>query len=140
MAAFKKGQLVTVLGTWDGKGTVFYQQAIVYSCGKKQMVLTDEATGEELGARFYNPRIGDVSEARGNGGHWQGVFPRMSDAEAELLCLEAGALMLIAYNEHFDFRIKQWGSNLQYKASMEKSRAELHEPRAVKRVPVRRAK
>ena len=131
--AFKKGDLVTVLGTWDRKGTVWYQHAIVYSCGLKRMILTNAATGEELGGDFRNPKVGNVKEASGNGGNWYGVFPRMSDVEAEAVCIEAGALMLTAYNAHYDTCIERNGENMRYIKAIQKERAGLHEPRFLKR-------
>jgi hypothetical protein len=130
--AFSKGQLVTVIGTWDQKGTAFYRHAIVYSCGYKRMILTDATTGEETGS-WRNPKVGDVKDAAGNGGHWHGVFPRMSDAEAEALCIEAATLMLVAYNAHYEHRIQQYASDPKFVQVMLKHKAELHEPRFIKR-------
>lgn len=49
---FKKGQKATRIFSYDGKGTFAYQQAIVYSCGKKRMILIDAKNGEVLGRHF----------------------------------------------------------------------------------------
>ena len=51
---FTKGQKVTHISRWNNLGDFTYRDAIVYSCGKKRMILTDEITGEEIG-RNYNP-------------------------------------------------------------------------------------
>lgn len=66
---FTKGQRVNLIRNWDGKGTFFVTSAVVYSCGKKKMVLTNEKTGEELGRNFLPSRfqynfalVVDVSE------------------------------------------------------------------------------
>ena len=51
---FTKGQKVTHISRRNNLGDFTYRDAIVYSCGKKRMILTDEITGEEIG-RNYNP-------------------------------------------------------------------------------------
>ena len=38
---FTKGDAVTVIRSWDGKGTYTFEHSTIYSCGKVQMVLTD---------------------------------------------------------------------------------------------------
>ena len=50
--AFKKGQEVWLIQSWNGKDTVSITPAVVYSCGKKQMILTHAETGAELGRNF----------------------------------------------------------------------------------------
>lgn len=49
---FKKGEAVTLVRNWNSKGEFAVTAAIVYSCGAKQMVLTDAETGYELGRNF----------------------------------------------------------------------------------------
>lgn len=56
MAAFKKNQNVFLIQSWNGKGEFQVVTAIVYSCGKKQMVLTDANTGRELGRNYLPTR------------------------------------------------------------------------------------
>lgn len=54
MKQFKKGDKVTVFSDWDSRGTIKATQCIVLSCGKKQMTLALESTGENSG-RNYRP-------------------------------------------------------------------------------------
>lgn len=89
--AFNKGQLVTVFGDWNRRGTVYFRHAVVFSCGKKQMVLTDEATGEEMG-RHFAPVMGDML----------GTFPRMTDAEAHAHAAKVGAWIIEREKAHLD--------------------------------------
>jgi len=49
---FTKGQKVTHISRWNNLGDFTYRDAIVYSCGKVRMVLTDAITGEEIGRNF----------------------------------------------------------------------------------------
>lgn len=75
---FTKGQTVNLIQNWDSKGTVSVTPAIVYSCGKKQMVLTHAVTGEELGRTFL-PAREQYSKAL--------VVPSADDAQAIALDL-----------------------------------------------------
>lgn len=52
MKAFKKGDLATMITDWDEMGTVMIRNVTVYSCGKVQMVLTNDHTGKEFGDLF----------------------------------------------------------------------------------------
>lgn len=129
---FKKGQEVTYITNYDRKGTFCYQQAIVYSCGKKRMVLTDEATGEEMG-RNFKPVLGalepdiDGNILRKVGG----AFPRMTDAEAEAACLSAAARWLEFQRAYLEgLKLKAWAHAPEV---MDKGIAALHEPRALRR-------
>ena len=69
---FTKGDRVTLIRDWNDKGAVYFNQAIVFSCGAKRMILTDEETGEELG-RNYSPKLA------ANGA--LGTRPRVEGAE-----------------------------------------------------------
>ena len=131
-AAFKKGQEVTYICSWDNKGTVYFQHAVVYSCGKKQMVLTDAVSGVEMG-RHYAPEVGDVATV--SGFNWGATFPRLTDAEAEVLCLQLGARIVEINREQYTVRADgTWGQKDKgYRAAMLKDIAELHEPRAMHR-------
>lgn len=122
--AFKKGDEVTYINDWDRKGTAFYRNAVVYSCGKVQMVLTDAETGEEIG-RHFKPAIGELT----------GTFPRMTEAEAIEQCLKVGASVVEAETKRLNHCLKVseencWGTG--YDASIRKDLAALHEPRAGK--------
>lgn len=131
--AFKKGQLVTVIGSWDNKGTVYYRHAVVYSCGKKQMILTDAVTGEEFGGIFRNPKVGSLDTVTSH--NWNGVFLRMTDAEAEAACLIAGERVLIKMREHYANCISRESGSVHYVRAIQKDLDELDvcKPRAMKR-------
>lgn len=118
-AAFKKAQAVTYIADWDHKGTVTFRHAIVYSCGKKQMVLTDAATGEEMG-RHFAPELGSLT----------GTFPRMTDDEARAACLKAAEAILEDQRARYAACLAR-GHGDAYNASIRKDLAKLHEPRAI---------
>lgn len=117
--AFKKGDEVTYVSDWDRKGTAYYRQAIVYSCGTKQMVLTDAETGEEMG-RHFRPVVGDLV----------GTFPRMTEAEAIEKCLAAGAAIVAKEAARYNHCLTL-GQSEGYNNAVRKDLAKLHEPRAV---------
>lgn len=121
MTAFKKGQAVTEISDWDRKGTVTFRHAVVYSCGKKQMVLTDAETGAEMG-RHFRPEIGnDVSG---------GTFPRMTDDEAVAMGLKIAAAIQQYQREHFA-RCLAGGHGEGYNRAIQKDIDALHDLRAV---------
>lgn len=127
--AFKKGELVTYVASWDNKGTFYYVNAVVHSCGAKQMVLTDEATGEEMG-RHFAPRIGDAETVSIS--NWGATFKRMTDEQAEALCLELAAKLPAlwqAENERRAAHNEKIGRVMLLPYDLN----ELHEPRALKR-------
>lgn len=84
--AFKKGQAVIEIGSWDGKGCFYWRRAIVQSCGMKQMTLSNAATGEMLG-NHYRPVEGVDIDA----GYSYGTVPDMSDEQVTALALELAA-------------------------------------------------
>lgn len=128
--AFKKGQLVTYVASWDNKGTVTFRDAIVHSCGAKQMVLTDAATGKEMG-RHFAPVLGSLDNV--SAFNWGGTFPRMTEEEATAVCLKVGELVVKAEREHIAARRIQYASaSAGYHAALDKGEAELHEPRAMR--------
>lgn len=49
----KKGNVGWILGSWDDKGTFYYQQVEVISCGKVRMALRDYQTGNTIGNHFH---------------------------------------------------------------------------------------
>lgn len=124
--SFKKGQEVTYIASWDDKGTFYFRHAVVYSCGAKQMVLTDAATGAEMG-RHFRPEAGDLTDVCGFIG---GTFPRMTDEEATATCLALAARYIERSRAHYIER----SSHPSYsREGCLKSLAELHEPRAQRR-------
>lgn len=138
--AFKKGDIVTLIADWDRKGTVTFRHAVVYSCGKKRMVLTCAKTGEEIG-RNFRPEKGSVTNqitelVPGNGGMKYlkpagGVFDGMTDEAAEALGLTIAAELLAHERQHYAERLQRWGSDASYAASIQKDIDALHEPRAL---------
>lgn len=127
--AFKKGQQVTFIQSWDNKGTVTYRQAVVHSCGTKQMILIDELTSEEMG-RHFRPELGDVSKVTAF--NWNATFPRMSEEEAIALCLDAGAKVVAAERESIAAcRVRNVNAPATYHRALDRDEAALHEPRAV---------
>lgn len=119
--AFNKGDEVTYINDWDRKGTAYFRHAIVYSCGKKQMILTDAETGEEIGRRF-TPARAEIGRA--------GTFARMSDAEATAAALALAENILIAQTAHFERCLQNRAAGEGYRNSIRHDLADLHEPRA----------
>ena len=114
-AAFKKGQKVTLVVDWDRKGTIAVTPAMVYSCGKRIMVLTHALTGEELG-RNYRPCEGEG---------WTGEFV-FDGALTEDRLLDL-ANMLIARQPAFFDQQEAQGRDFS------KDRAAMHEARIIRR-------
>lgn len=118
--AFNKGDEVTYISDWDRKGTTYFHHAIVYSCGKKQMVLTDAETGEEMG-RHFRPVRAEIGFA--------GTFARMTDAEATAAALALAENIIARETADFE-RCLQLDADEGYKNAIRKNLANLHEPRA----------
>lgn len=129
--AFKKGDKVSLLGSYDNKGTMFFTDAVVYSCGKKQMVLTDERTGAELG-RHFKPTVGDICEAAA---FWKATFPRMDEATAVHNAELAGAVLLLSELAKLELKIEreeQRGGDIRFVAALRYELTKLHEPKALR--------
>ncbi|WP_026793179.1 hypothetical protein [Pleomorphomonas oryzae] len=119
--AFKKGDLVTLINNWDGRGTFSIQHAVVYSCGAKRMVLTDEQTGEEIG-RNFQPVVG-------RGWALEHVFPRMAEENARAIALELGASVVMTEAVRIQSNRDRFPDS--YSAEYTAGQlARLHEPRA----------
>jgi hypothetical protein len=129
--AFTKGQEVTYISDWDRKGTVTYRHAVVYSCGKKQMVLTDAETGEEMG-RHFDPFQGSLETVSLGYGFKMagGTFPRMTAEEAVEAGLKVAASIQEYERQHFA-RCLAGNHGAGYDASIRESIAELHDLRAI---------
>lgn len=128
--AFKKGDRVTYISDWDRKGTVYFVQAIVHSCGSKQMVLTNEATGEEMG-RHFRPETGSLETVVVGPNTYRiagGTFPRMTDDEAVAAGLKVAAAIQQYQREQFA-RCLAGGHSEIYNDAIRKNLAELHELR-----------
>lgn len=133
-AAFKKGQEVTFIGDYDRKGTVYFFHAIVHSCGKKQMVLTDAKTGKERG-RHFAPRVGStVTEVIGNNTIKMagGTFPRLEGEQLQEVAMQIAAEVQKAEREHLA-RCLAAGHGESYDAAIRRQIEELHELRIIER-------
>lgn len=119
--AFNKGDEVTYINDWDRKGTVSFRHAVVYSCGKKQMVLTDAETGEEIG-RHFRPERAEIGDA--------GTFARMTDAEATAAALALADNIIVRETAHFERCLQNETAGEGYKNAIRRNLAALHEPRA----------
>jgi hypothetical protein len=132
-AAFKKGQEVTYITSWDDKGTVCYIQAVVHSCGTQQMTLLRADNGKLLG-RHYAPERGRMNnEVIGNTRYKAGgTFPRLTGNELEAACLHIAAEVLKFEREHYA-RCLAGGHGVGYDASIRRDLEALHEPRMIER-------
>lgn len=127
--AFKKGELVTYVASWDDKGTIYYVNAVVHSCGARQMVLTNEATGQEMG-RHYRPEVGSVETLTPFG--WCATFKRMTDEQDEALCLEQAAKLPALWQAENECRAAH-NEKIGRVVLLPHDLSELYEPRALKR-------
>lgn len=117
--AFTKGTKVTLIGSWDGKGTFFVQDAIVYSCGAKQMVLACERTGKELG-RHFAPSVGTGTINPMIFGETQ-TFPRMERAAALALAKDMGAQYAASEKARMEGLMARFSSDRGYVSSLRSS-------------------
>lgn len=136
MKAFKKNQVVIHFSNLDGKGTWSFTRAVVKSCGNVKMTLENAETGAMMGTNFRPDaertytRTWEGKSVTHNWTHF--TLPDMSDAEAHSVCIGAAIIYLADQNAHFDHCLAQ-GNGAAYDASINKQRAELHEPRSIKR-------
>ena len=93
MATFKKGDAVTIIRKWSKECATYAQKAVVYSCGKKQMVLTCAITGQELGRNFL-PTAEQYSHGVVIVGH--------DDATIERVSLETSAKIIKSEIERYE--------------------------------------
>jgi hypothetical protein len=119
--AFKKGDLVTYIADWDRKGSTYFRHAVVYACGKKQMVLTDAETGEEMGRHFRPVRAEGLGEV--------GIFARLSDADATAHALALAQVIIDRETKNYEHCLTL-GHGEGYNASIRKGLAAIHAPDA----------
>lgn len=124
---FRKGELVTYINDWDRKGTFSYTHAVVFSCGKKQMVLTDAVSGKELG-RHFQPVIGIYNEQVP-----AATFPRLTDEKAEEICRNFGERFNAINKANYERCIANHVNNAGYCKAIQEDIDQLHEPRAINR-------
>lgn len=125
---FKKGERVTYVADWDSRGTFYFIQAFVHSCGGKKVVLYNAETQQLLG-RHFRPEIGII---QGVGRQTNGIFKQMSDDEAHAVCLAEAASYLAWRRQTIADSIEKSASGSLYAKAMEKQLAELHEPMSMK--------
>lgn len=124
MAVFTKNQDVTLLQNWDHKGTVRIVDLVVYSCGRKQMVLVN-AAGEKFEGRFFQPVEDQIMFSR--------VVPRLSPADAQAAARELGAAVVLAARARMQAAIASigYGEDHGYTKAVRADIGQLHEPRAI---------
>lgn len=130
--AFAKGAEVTIFGGYDSKGTIHYTHAVVYSCGAKQMVLTDATTGNELG-RHFTPACATEEDAttRSYREGYEATFPRLSDEEATRIGLRMAERSIVNETEHYENCLRRHADLSAYCDSIRRDMATIHEPRVI---------
>lgn len=132
---FKKGDKVTQIGNWDGKGTVYFYHAVVHSCGKKQMILISETTGKEIGRHFAPVRA--TLDTIAYEPYKAGTFALLTDEEAAVVSLavaerylaweRARLTHILAVNaDKYSTDDRQ---NNMYRDAVQQALDALHEPR-----------
>jgi hypothetical protein len=115
--AFNKGDAVTIISSWDRKGTVTFRHGVVHSCGTKVMRIFDAFKGDEIGGAFR--------PVRAQAGEF-GVYPGMTDAEATEAGIACAAAEQASQRAHFDRCLAQ-GHGAGYDAGIRKHIDELHQ-------------
>jgi hypothetical protein len=130
--AFAKGAEVTLFNGYDSKGTIIYNHAVVYSCGAKQMVLTDAATGNELG-RHFAPVCATEEDAttRSYSVGYEATFPRLTDEEATRIGLLMAARMIVNETAHYENCLSRHADYEAYCEAVRRDMALMHEPRVM---------
>lgn len=107
MKDFTKGQKVIHISLYNRNGAFTFTRAIVQSCGKKQMTLLNEKTGEMMGRNFcplegFKSVHHDIEAWAAKDNRpmhhvcQSGTFRDMSDEEAHALCLKLSAEWIAA--------------------------------------------
>jgi len=128
MKAFNKGDLVTYIKNWDRKGTFVYQDFIVYSCGMKEMILTNPVTGEQEGRTFRANREVDMY---GNEIFNSGTWPRLSNEKAIEVTLEKAEAFLANEVVRLTRCIENNSEEKGYCDSLQRDLDNHHAPRAI---------
>lgn len=124
--AFKKGDRVTHFGSWDDRGTMYYTDAVVMSCGPKRMTLVCEATGAMMG-RDFRPAVGTLSDACTHNG---ATLLRLMDRDAQAFGLSAATEYIRHKLADAEMRVKLPAYSMQ---TVKSRTSELHEPRVMAR-------
>jgi hypothetical protein len=123
--SFNKGDEVTILTDWDGKGTVAYRHCVVYSCGLKRLVLLDAETGECIGRDFTPKKAESLSDLLLE---YQSIFSRLSGDEVRGLAIPCAEAILVEEKNHIEFRLED-SPNENCRLRQLKELEALHEPR-----------
>jgi hypothetical protein len=127
--AFTKGDTATMIGDWDGKGTFYVRDVLVYACGNKSMTLCN-ATGSKCIGKDFAPIRGDEKAMSAH--RWYGVFPRMTTEEANAKALELAGQCVILQRAFYEGRKEQFAAACaSYHAAIDKDISELHEARVI---------
>lgn len=125
MKAFEKNELVTYIADWDRKGTFYFQQAIVRSCGAKRLHLVDASNGANMGRNFAPV----VAEAYYTNQH---TFKYLTNEEAAAKCIELAEAFLIEEKAQLEKQVALDVSE-QHTKCMHEQLEELHEAHSCQR-------
>ena len=122
MTAFKKGDQVTLYQRYNNLGALRVTHCVVHSCGKKQMVLTDLTSGEEVG-RHFKP-------VNGEGWTNEWVLPTVDAEATEAKALELAQLSIDREVAHLTRRLEWAQTSDQSEHYIRATSEELALPRA----------
>jgi hypothetical protein len=80
----KKGQKITIIGSWNGKGTVFITQGMIIRSWGKKNVLINNPDGTPYGQALWTQELNIIEGMYSP----KMVIAEVSDAEAEVLAIE----------------------------------------------------
>jgi len=120
---FKKGEKVSYISDWDRKGTVVTREAIVYSCGKKQMILTCAISGKEIG-RNFKPQVAEAGET--------GTYKLLEGDALQAAAMLVAEKVLEKERAHFA-RCLAIGAGANYDDGIRKQLAQLHDAEVLTR-------
>jgi hypothetical protein len=124
---FRKGQLVTFLQDWDRKGSVKVYDLVVYSAGKKQMILVDE-TGQKFAGANFRPTFLQY----GYVGAENEVHLRLTPEQADAAALDLGARVVAIETANKLRAIERNPNDPRFQQAMRDEIAKLHEPRVIR--------
>lgn len=103
--SFNIGDAVTHISLWRGKGIFAYRHAVVQKWTPKWLTMADSVTGEDLG-KFHRIELASPDSLSRNG--WAGIFYRLTDAEAEHICIAAGNAYVAELCADFERKIRMF--------------------------------
>lgn len=122
---FTKNQPITLFINRNNKGSVQVHDLIIYSCGKKQMVLVNEA-GEKFTGANWRPQEEQSSFHR--------VTPRKTVEEADAYATSLAQHIVASEKARMENCISHYGYPEEhgYTRTVRKNIADLHEPRVTR--------